>query len=107
MEKFSNDPIENVAINALPNSHTNFRTMLFIRDISFKTVVLRYYTNEKKWQWGNVDIVFENFVKLNWTDPGAKEGIIDFLCKAKPELEREFLRAKSELDLTKKTDLAL
>lgn len=104
MEKFSNDLIENVAINALTAAH-DWGIPLNSRFTMFKTTALRYITNEKKWRWELIGGVHSK--KLNWTDEGIKEEIIQFLCKAKPDFERELLRAKSELDLTKKTVYAL
>lgn len=100
MEKFSNDPIENVAINALPKKLPKYK----LRAIKFNNATLYFYIDLKKWEWvhhggGNVQV--------RWGGVGVKEKIIKFLIEAKPELEREFLRAKSELDLTKKTISAL
>lgn len=105
MKNFSNDPVENVAINAL-EAFDEFGVRWLAYRHKNKTFI--YTKRDQKWQrfvlggsgngWGR---------KCFWTEKGVKEEIIDFLCKAKPELEREFLRAKSELDLTKKTISAL
>lgn len=100
MEKFSNDPIENVAINALPD----FWPLYKLREIEFKKTTLYYFINSQKWEW---EYRGKFSGRLDWGGKGVKEKIIKFLIEAKPELEREFLRAKSELDLTKKTISAL
>lgn len=106
MEKFSNDPVENVAINAL--CHEGGDLGICEAFYRYKNKTFIYRKSFKRWQrivvggsgnsWGPWRF---------WTEKGVKEEIIDFLCKAKPELEREFLRAKSELDLTTKTISAL
>ena len=101
MEKFSNDPIENMAINALDRYDKAKRIRLTIS----QPIILSYIKYDKKWRWELLN--GPSSKKLNWADEGVKEKIIKFLIGVKPELEREFLRAKSELDLTKKTVSAL
>ena len=89
MEKFSNDPIENIAINALEE----WWGLLQVR---FNDEVLTYCPAEGDWHcpW----TVMGESVK--WSDAGEKEKIIDFLCIAKPDFERELLRARSEVVLS-------
>lgn len=100
MEKFSNDPIENVAINALPDVWPQHAERL----ITFDKTTLCYLIKSQKWLW-EYRGQFSDY--LDWGGNGVKEQIIEFLCKAEPDFERELLRAKSELDLTKKTVYAL
>lgn len=99
MEKFSNDPVENVAINAL-EAFDDFGVAWLAYRHKNKTFI--YTKRDQKWQ-RVAGCSANGFARKRfWTEKGVKEEIIDFLCKAKPELEREFLRAKSELDLTSK-----
>lgn len=100
MKKFSNDPLENVAINALPY----FWEDPGHRMIHDDKTTLCYVVKSQKWLW---EYRGQHSEYLSWVGNGVKEEIIDFLCKVKPDLAREFLRAKSELDLTKKTISAL
>ena len=93
MKNFSNDPMENLAIKALPKKLPKYKQ----RAIKFNNATLYFYIDLKIWELvhhggGNV--------KVRWGDVGEKEKIIKLLIEAKPELEREFLRAKSKETLT-------
>ena len=100
MKIFSNDPLENVAINALPIIDPKYN----LREITFDKITLSYQTEAHVWTFDfghSPDLeMADRFKKLYWSRNGEKEKIIDFLCKAKPDFERELLRARSEVVLS-------
>lgn len=97
MEKFSNDPIENFLINCLDNDPA-LAALFYFNDHG---EAIYYFLDDKKWKFD--DGRKPRSPEFDFTDSIARAEIIRFLIEAKPELEREFLRAKSELDLTTKT----
>ncbi len=98
MENFSNDLMENMAINALPDVWPKYK----LRLITFDKITLSYQTEAHVWTFDfghSPDLeIDDRFKKLFWSRNGEKEQIIDFLCKAKPDFERDFLRKKADLD---------
>lgn len=101
--KKNKDPIETYVIGLMEKD--DYLEWHYYDCLKQQTV-LYYFKKSQEW-------VFANRLNSNipyglarpWVE--MKDQILDFLKAAKPDFERELLREKSELDLTKKTISAL
>lgn len=94
MEKFSNDPLENFLINCLDNDPA-LAALFYFNDHG---EAIYYFLDDKKWEFD--DGRKHRSPEFDFTDSTARAEIIRFLIEAKPDLERELLRARQEEILT-------